>query len=293
MPHSQASTSQREMQSYGSMDLPPRYSINIHDETEDFREIKRGDDQDMQPSLIPTFAIDSEPASNDVRPDDAQDCPLTRGLQVPSRITYITSGFKYPSILHMAGITLDEWKAFTSQVKSHASLSIKQWTVTVGSGLGLSLIGIPALGFVALVPVGLLGHKMRKKQEHRNFRRADEDGFLSQCVEQWNVSLFNAKGLAVRVDIPGNVNGMANMDVSSTKLFKYRQKSDLGLSRFGLTDEGAQGKKVRRYQKKEGRARRKAALKGRIVIIPMFQEGPLLREPSKLPTYAALREDES
>lgn len=293
MPRPQASTSQMEMQSYGSIDLPPRYSINMLDETKDFQEIERGDDQDMQQPLIPTFAINSEPESNDVRLDDARDCPLTRGLQVPSRITYITSGFKYPSILYRAGISLDEWKAFTSQVKSHASLSIKQWTVTVGSGLGLGLIGLPALGFVALVPVGLLGHKMRKKQEHRNFKRADEYGFLSQCVEQWNVSLFNAKGLAVRVDIPGNVNGMAKMDVSSTKLFKYRQKSDLGLSRFGLTDEGAQGKKIRRYQRKEGRARRKAALKGRIVIIPMFQERPLLQEPLQLLTYAALREDGS
>lgn len=205
---------------------------------------------------------------------------LKRGLQVPSRMSYITSGFQYPKILNKSGVTPSDWAAFTTEVKSHASLSITQWTVTVMSGLSIFILGGVFFGGVTLIPAGIAGHRMRKEREHRNIRTADQCGVLAECVDRWNASFFNAKGLSVRIDVPGRADDMKYMDVASTKLFKYEHDSGFDVAgSYSSKKWASRNKKVIRYRTKEGRARTKAARKGRIVIIPIYQDMPPIRGP--------------
>ena len=55
---------------------------------------------------------------------------LERGLQIPTRMSYITSGFRLPSKLRDAGVDGVRWKAFTREIKSQSALS--------GSQMGLA-----------------------------------------------------------------------------------------------------------------------------------------------------------
>lgn len=54
------------------------------------------------------------------------DSVLTRGLQTPTRGTYITSGFQIPPNLIRAGVSEEVWRQFNMEVKSLGSLSGKQ-----------------------------------------------------------------------------------------------------------------------------------------------------------------------
>ena len=97
---------------------------------------------------------------------------------------------------------------------------------------------------------------------------AEQTGTLALCVKRWNDDYFRGKGLLVRVDIPGYSNGMNEMDISTSKTFKKWTKS-------GTTSPTSQ------TTADDGKARIKAAHKGRIVIIPLDRVA--LSSPSDSP----------
>ena len=108
----------------------------------------------------------------------------------------------------------------------------------------------------------------RKHREETNFLTAEQTGVLTACVKRWNDDYFKGKGLVVRVDIPGYSNGMDEMDISTSKAFKRQTKS----GNTSPTSSSSAG---------DGKARTKAAHKGRIVIIPLDKVA--LSSPSDSP----------
>lgn len=247
-------------------DMSPAVSWDVESKKEDNRNIRQ--------LLISTFEI---------TPSYAHESALVRGLQIPSRISLVSSGFKYPVILRGAGVTPHEWAAFTSEVKTCASLSITQWMATVAFDLGITAASAVSLGVLA-IPAAWAGYTWHRRREHKNLCIADQCGVLSERVNRWNANCFNAKGLTVRVEVPGHVRDMEDMDVSSTKLFKRQQKTGFGLSRVGLDGAGvAPDGKQRRRQRRDENERMKAGCKGRIVIIPTIPIVPIGQGRSPIP----------
>ncbi|MCJ1243383.1 hypothetical protein MMC30_000580 [Trapelia coarctata] len=188
---------------------------------------------------------------------------LVRGLQVPTKSKRLSSGFKYPDVLEISGVSKESWATFTSEVKQHANMDASQWLTVLGkSALALG-VGNLMIGFFGVIPAVIVGQKLRKKQEKANFKAADQSGVLADCVKRWNDTYFLPRKLVVRVDIPGEASDMAAMDVSTSKSFQQ----GIGQSSFYNPDISGNA----RYsdaQVEETRARIKAARRGRIVIIP-------------------------
>ncbi|MCJ1463074.1 hypothetical protein MMC07_001679 [Pseudocyphellaria aurata] len=198
------------------------------------------------------------------------DAALTRGLQVPTRHHSVASSYPYPEILQQAGVSRDAWSAFTREVRKHASLSGSQWAVTIGGASTFAIVGSLFMGAFVLIPATIYGQQMRSSRERLNFILADTSGALAQCISHWNRSFFRAKGLAVRVDIPGRSHDMEHMDLATSKLYKNHQRIDDRNSGWHDT----------KGQVKEGRARIRAALKARIVIMPLdYRHRPVLTVP--------------
>ena len=199
---------------------------------------------------------------------------LKRGLQIPTRISYITSGFRLPPTLRDAGVDLARWKAFTREVKGYGSMSKSQWASVLGWSFAVGLYVdcfIAPLGTLVVGPV--CSHKKRRNKERENFRVAFASGGLQLVAEKWDKILFEPLGLQVRIEPPYHFGArdMATMDVSSTKLFKYQEKQGVYSSSTGGLSESADKKEVR-YASKEGKHRTKAARKGRILIHPIRPE---------------------
>lgn len=213
---------------------------------------------------------------------------LARGLQVPTRHHSVTSSYPYPEILHQAGISRDAWSAFTREVRKHASLSGSQWAFTIGGTSTFAIFGSIFMGAFVLIPAAIYGQRMRSQQERLNFILADTSGALAQCVSHWNRSFFRARGLAVRVDIPGRSRDMEHMDLASSKLYKNQHRADDRM--YSAWHDGT------KEQAKEGRARVRASLKARIVIIPLdHRHRPILTRPrprSAFPGLDGAQDDE-
>lgn len=206
---------------------------------------------------------------------------LTRGLQVPTRSNSLTSGYPFPEILQKAGVKRDEWSMFAREVRKHASLSKSQWAVTLAGSSSFALLGSVVMGGFAVIPATVMGYRMRSRREHLNFALADNSGALAQCVGRWNRLYFRAKGLAVRVDIPGHSRDMEHMDVSSSKLYKSQQL--YGEAGYPAWHEDSKSRL------KEGRARTRASRKARIVIIPLdHRHKPTLRSTWPRPAFPGL-----
>ena len=214
---------------------------------------------DTQALIIPPTATS---------PGYAEESVLMRGLQVPAKSPYVTSGFKYPRILARAGVTKESWTTFTNEVKHHAHLSAHQWVTTIGWTLGALGLGGMMVGIFGFIPSAVVGHKLRKKQENRNLVTAVESGALIQCVQHWNEVYFKPRRLLIRVDLPGQAEDMASMDVSTSEDFQSRVDGH-ATSSLPLTDDYSISAKYSDEQVKEGRTRMKAAQRGRIVIIPL------------------------
>ena len=158
---------------------------------------------------------------------------------MPSRSSYVSSGFKYPTVLQRAGVSEESWSAFTLEIQQHAKLTASQWLTTIGGAAGTLALGSMMIGFFSVGGAAVVGHKMRRKREKQNLRAAEESGALLQCVRKWNEDYFMPRKLIVRIDIPGNAEDLDTMDV---------------------TDGGS--------SVRDGKARSKAGRRGRIVIIP-------------------------
>lgn len=114
----------------------------------------------------------------------------------------------------------------------------------------------------------IVSWKMQKHREHKNFRQAYESGAMKVFQIRWNKDYFHARGLHIRLEPPDTGTGsMGDMDVASSKLFRYQQKMGTSSPAPGLASEQG-NKKEYRYQRKEGRYRMKAARKGRIIVLP-------------------------
>ncbi|KAL9122116.1 MAG: hypothetical protein Q9187_001325 [Circinaria calcarea] len=208
-------------------------------------------------------------------PGYARESVLLRGLQVPTKHSNAASGFKYPSVLHRAGVTKQSWMAFTREIRQYSRMSKSQWFTTVGVSAGTAVFGSMMIGLVSVFPAAAIAHKMRRNREELNFITAELSGALDHCVKRWNDNYFKAKGLVVRVDVPGDCGDLNDMDVSTSKLFKLRQADGRNPSPAdkprGITEST-------KDLLEDGRARMKASLRGRIVIIPL--DSATLRSPS-------------
>ena len=228
-------------------------------ETKVNQEMGYSGNADTQALIVPPTATS---------PGYAEESVLMRGLQVPARSPYVTSGFKYPQILTRAGVTQQSWTTFTDEVKHHAQLSAHQWITTIGWSLGALGLGGMMVGIFGFIPSAVVGHKLRKKQENHNLTIAAESGALIQCVQHWNEVYFKPRRLLIRVDLPGQTEDMATMDVSTSEDFQNRLSGHVSPS-LPLTEDYSFSSKYSDEQVKEGRTRMKAARRGRIVIIPL------------------------
>ena len=70
---------------------------------------------------------------------------LSRGLQIPSRVSLITWGFSYPKILTEQGVSEEHWRLFKHELETFARLTISQHLTVAGCGF---LIGY----FLGLLP---------------------------------------------------------------------------------------------------------------------------------------------
>ena len=208
-------------------------------------------------------------------PGYATESVLLRGLQVPTKHSNVASGFKYPTILRNTGVTKQSWSAFTREIKHYSRMSKSQWFTTIGVSAGTAVFGSMMIGFVSVIPAAAIAHKMRRNREELNFITAELSGALDNCVKRWNDNYFKAKGLVVRVDIPGDCGDLNDMDVSTSKLFQRRLVEERYPS---LADKSQGVSESTKDLLKDGKARMKASLRGRIVIIPLDPAG--LRTPS-------------
>ena len=248
-------------------DLPPRYTATPSINPFDDENAIEGRAQDSQ-ALISIRRTKEKPSSTNPKHGLEFLCGpvLARGLQVPSRTCYLTSGFKYPLVLRSAYIGKTQWTAFAHDVKKYARLSSGQWMTVIGGGVGTSILTFCYLGGISIIAGTLMAHKLRKEKEYLNFMMADHNGALSRCVDWWNEHVFMERGLVVRVDVPGHAHDMEYMDVSSSKIFKHRQRVYANTHRRVDNIE-----RRRRYQAREGYDRTRAMRRGRIIIIPIHQ----------------------
>ena len=243
----------------------------------------------LNAELQHNFSSDSDSivAPTPDSPGYARESALLRGLQVPAKSSHVSSGFKYPPILARADVSKESWSAFTQELSQHANMTPSQWLTTIGGALGALAVGNMMIGFLGVIPSVVVGHKMRKHREGLNLKAAVQSGALMTCVKRWNEDYFKSKGLVVRVDIPGEVSDKEVMDIMTSKLFQHQSNQDDPSIRRRHSDQ-----KQLKYQKKEARMRMKAALKGRIVIIPLDEPNIRTLDPERIgrsPTMAADR----
>ncbi|KAE8344820.1 hypothetical protein BDV24DRAFT_160123 [Aspergillus arachidicola] len=203
------------------------------------------------PPYTPTSPSPSTSTSPTITPQNlAPETLLTRGLQIPSKSAYPTSGFTYPPLLTQYNITPTDWENFTSEVTTTAKLSRKQWTTAIGKGLGVMAIGGLMVGFLGAIPAYYVARRAQRSREERNMILGS--GELRDVIERWNGGFFEPRGVLIRVDLPfEEVEEMEMMDVLERKR---------GFPGFGVSREG---------DGERAKVREDAARKARIVIIPL------------------------
>ncbi|KAF9238172.1 hypothetical protein DTO027I6_7865 [Penicillium roqueforti] len=220
------------MNTFGHYDAPPMYSPS-----EEFNSTL--DEKTDNPMIL-------LPEKNE--PGFAVASALRRGLQIPSRSAACTSGFEYPDELSHYGISKDHWTQFTQVVCDEAKLSRRQWTTVIGRGLGTMAVGGLMVGILGAIPAIFIARLTRNRREQRNLISAMAGArgeHLARHISQWNETVFGPRGVLIRVDLPDEyLNDMEYMDIR--------------------TSEGS--------ARSTRKSRDKAALKARIVIIPL--DGP-------------------
>jgi hypothetical protein len=143
---------------------------------------------------------------------------LNRGLQVPSSTRLVSSGFPYPAAeLAPYNVTEAEWNSFTSEIKAFAQLDSSEWAVSLGSGAGTALLAGVFVGWFGLIPAFMVSHAARMRQERNKLASAaHENGGLEDVILKWNAEFWVQRGLLVRLDLPGDTNGLDSMDIYQT-----------------------------------------------------------------------------
>ncbi|KAJ5852742.1 uncharacterized protein N7529_012127 [Penicillium soppii] len=225
------------MNSPAPYDAPPAYAPS--EQFEHFGSVI--DEKFDHPMILP-------PQQNE--PGLAVASALGRGLQVPSRSSTCTSGFDYPDELIHYGISKDHWVQFTQVICEEAKLSRQQWTIVVGKGLGTLAVGGLMVGILGAIPAIFVTRVARRRQERRNLITAlagTQDDKLARHISHWNETFFQPRGVLIRVDLPDEyLNDIQDVDVQTT---------------------GSSSRPARRV-------RDKAAMKARVVIIPLDRPTP-------------------
>ena len=210
---------------------------------------------DAPPMYSPSEEFDStldEKADNPMillpeknEPGLAVSSALKRGLQIPSRSSACTSGFEYPDELSHYGVSKGHWAQFTKVVCDEAKLSRQQWTTVIGRGLGIMAVGGLMVGILGAIPAIFVARHTKNRREQRNLISAMAGArgeHLARHISQWNETVFGPRGVLIRVDLPDEyLDDMEYMDVRT---------------------RGGSARPA-------GKSRDKAALKARIVIIPL------------------------
>ena len=239
------------------------------DGSEDSKESNRGFVMGPTPAYEQEETDDTRSARG---PQDspAQQSGLNRGVQIPSRTSYVTSGFRLPPSVKQAGVARAKWSAFTEDIRQHASLSLSQWGEITGSGFSILVVGGLFISWFAIIPASFVGHHLRRHREQQNMHRAYHYGTLNLCLNEWNKLYFIPRGLIVAVNLPGQDHGLMQMDLSVPKRLK-RHKMDRHISAAPVTAKDAGNRKQSREYIKASAKRSKAMRKCRIVVLPLSQ----------------------
>jgi len=204
-------------------------------------------------------------------PDYSNGNDLGKGIQVPTKSRRITSGFEYPAALAEHGVSEAEWKSCIQELSETVKLSPTQWVLTIGRGAGIVILTGFFSGWLSLIPATLVVNHVRARNERSNLIKAERSGELALKEAQWNEEIFKPRGLFIRVDLPGDTRDIDEMDVTSTKLYRSKHDPQEGSSRLAalLPKTSSPEKKIEKAMKDEGKARKGAIKKGRIVIMPL------------------------
>ena len=196
---------------------------------------------------------------------------LNRGLQIPSKSEYVTSGFAYPPVLVQCGVSKRHWNQFTQEITHSAKLSHRQWTTAVAKGLGALAIGGVMVGFLSAIPALIVARKARRNREEQNLVAATsgaETSELSRKIELWNETFFQPRGILIRVDLPSD--GLADLDISTSRTANELYRDSGESSNFTSTSNAVPQSlfKQRRILDDES-AKEQASYRARIVVIPI------------------------
>lgn len=240
-------------------ELPRRNAV-------DARREETNDDDDVETALlVPNSGIHHRRLEFLVPLTPTTTPILTKGLQIPTHNRLPTSHFRLPAALVHAGVDKAAWKAFTNEINDYANLSGKEWAYVLSVGVGVGWLIAYVVPLLAPIPAGMALYKIRANQEKLKISDAIQGGRVDSCIERWNKNYFNVRNLDVHVEAPGAPIDMDNMDVSSSKLYKYLERRDLGTN----PEEDQEDPNVRKYKKREGAAGGRASRKCRIVIQPL------------------------
>lgn len=253
--------------------LPSRNAV-------DARKEKMTVDNDTDTALLlPYSGIHDRRLESHVPLSPANTPILTKGLQIPTRNRLPTSHFRLPVALVHAGVDKAAWKAFTNEINDYANLSGKEWAYVLSVGVGLGWIVAYVVPLLAPIPAGMASYKLRADQERLKIIDAIQSGRVDSCIERWNKTYFNIRNLDVHVEAPGAPIDVDNMDVSSSKLYRYLERRYLGANPEEFQEDDPN---VIKYQKREGAAGVRASRKCRIVIQPLAnllsKQGPQKHE---------------
>lgn len=112
----------------------------------------------------------------------------------------------------------------------------------------------------------MVARKAHERTETRNLSaaRSEPGSELQMVIERWNTSFFGPKGLLVRIDLPGEMDDMSTMDVSTSLAYKQERAREKGKA---LTP-----KKADAAEKAEKHVRYEAIRRSRVVILPLSAE---------------------
>jgi Domain of unknown function (DUF4646) len=192
---------------------------------------------------------------------------LFRGLQIPSCRRKVSSGFPYPDMFNVYGISPQEWSTFTSEITQAAQLSSKDWTITVGASVATFAASGVFLGWLGLVPAFVVGNYLRRSAENKKIRAAKDTGDLETRLLRWNETIFAPKGFLVRLDLPGDEStDLDHMDVYTPK--KWGRKCGGGRRAQAGACSG-EGRWAEKAEKRAKCSKRKITRRARIVIVPL------------------------
>ncbi|KAI9803099.1 MAG: hypothetical protein M1833_001169 [Piccolia ochrophora] len=210
-------------------------------------------------------------------PGHAPAALLSRGLQVPTSSRPVSSGFPYPDLLAQYQVTEEDWTTFTSEITRAARLKSSDVMLSIGGGAGTFLVSGLFIGWFAAIPAWFVGRHLYRRLTVKNLTQSRETGPLEASLLKWNQDYFSPRGLLIRLDLPGERFGLNDMDVQMARGCTGRWVSPESIKHLeGFLDERKKAKLAQKMEKwaakaekREGKCKRKAARKGRIVIMPL------------------------